>query len=93
MGWGDAINKIKERNKKILKDKVDKIKSEQIAKGLTVEEYVDAKNNGTLNSLPIVNNNNTNNTNTSNTTNNTPLYIGIGAVVLVAVYLVIKRKK
>ena len=84
MGWGDSIKKMKEKVKKKMRDRVAKIKAEQIAKGLTVEEYVDAKNNGTLNSLPIVNN---------NKTNNTPLYIGIGAVGLVAVYLLIKRKK
>ena len=91
MGWGDSIKKMKEKVKKQMRDRVAKIKAEQIAKGLTVEEYVDAKNNGTLNSLPIVNNNNTNNTPLH--TNNTPLYIGIGAVGLVVVYLLIKRKK
>ena len=84
MGWGDSIKKMKEKVKKQMRDRVAKIKAEQIAKGLTVEEYVDAKNNGTLNSLPTVNN---------TKTNNTPLYIGIGAVGLVAVYLLIKRKK
>jgi lysozyme family protein len=94
MGWFKNFDKIKSSVKQQMRDKIDRIKAEaekeQIDKGLSAEEYYEAKNNGTLDTLPSVD---TSNTNSSEKTSNTALYIAIAAVGVVGIYLYLNKKK
>tara|TARA_R100000908_G_C3753192_1_gene147611 strand:- start:1837 stop:2121 length:285 start_codon:yes stop_codon:yes gene_type:complete len=92
MGWFKNFDKIKSSVKQQMRDKIDRIKAEaekeQIDKGLSAEEYYEAKNNGTLDTLPSVDT-----SNTKEETSNTALYIAIAAVGVVGIYLYLNKKK
>ena len=97
MGWGANIKKIQDRVKKNMRDAVAKLKAagekaekERIEKGLTTEEYIEAKNNGTLDSLPIVNGDNVAG---SSETSNTSLYIMGAVLVGLLGWYIMKKKK
>jgi len=98
MGFGTGFQKMRDRMKIAMRDKVAKVKEEAIKaekerddKGLTTQEYIDAKSNGTLASLPIVSGVKPLGEIGENS-DNTTLYIALGLVLLVGLY-VYKSKK
>jgi hypothetical protein len=91
MGWIDKTKKMQTKMKQAMRDRIDKIKAEQISKGLTTKEYIDAKSNGTLSSLPIVNSNQ-GVIPMDNNSNYTILYISVFILALGGIYLYKKKK-
>ena len=81
-----TMDRVKKEMKAKAKIAIAKMEKEKVEKGLTTEEYIEAKNNGTLAILPVVNNN----TSSNETTN----YYIIGGIALglVAAYVIYKKK-
>tara|TARA_R110000824_G_scaffold25139_2_gene87862 strand:- start:1137 stop:1496 length:360 start_codon:yes stop_codon:yes gene_type:complete len=97
MGFGASIQKMRDKMKKAMRDKVAKVKEvakkaekERDDKGLTTQEYIDAKNNGTLASLPIVN---SDTGNVAGSSDNTSLYLMGAVIVGLGVWYIMKKKK
>jgi LPXTG-motif cell wall-anchored protein len=80
-----TMDRVKKEMKAKAKIAIAKMEKEKVEKGLTTEEYIEAKNNGTLAILPVVNN-----TSSNETTN----YYIIGGIALglVAAYVIYKKK-
>ena len=92
----DRMEKFKLVNQQKVLNAIKKAEKDKKEKGLTTQEYIDAKEDGTLSSLPIVNSESPGGLNSSNEvpTNKTPYIIG-GAVLisLIGAYLYANRKK
>ena len=90
----ETMEKIKADMKAKAKIAMEKAKKEKEAKGLTTEEYIAAKKDGTLDSLPIVNPPLPGTDDTPGaTTDNTAMYImGVAIVGLLAWYIIKKKK-